>query len=103
MGLALFFLILRWKITVLHAYPFRLTSKVAYKRDISSLVDDSGKLFVSLLEEAEGSRDVTTLNYNPVLHDGNNSEADALNPKTGCANWHCSVKFHWGESSALLI
>lgn len=65
---------------------------VARKRDGSSLGDDSGMLFLSFLEEAAGSRNVTALNDKPVFHDRNHSEADVLLSIIGSANWHCSFK-----------
>lgn len=63
---------------------------VARKRDGSSLGDDLGELFLSLLEKAAGSRNVTALSDKPVLHDRANSEADLLLSIIGSAN--CSLK-----------
>ena len=91
-GLALFILVLRWKSTVLNSYVSGLSSMVAQKRGVAGLGDDSGKLFFSFREEAGGSGKVTTLRDNPLLHDRNNSEAEALFSKISCANWRGSLK-----------
>lgn len=68
------------------------------RKDVPSLVDEpKGTLFLSFPEEAADSGNVTTLKGNPALHDRNNSEAELLFSKMGCANWHCSLKIPLGR------
>lgn len=49
-----------------------------YKICATSLLEDPGNLFSNTMEEAEGSRNVTTLKGNPDLQATNNSDSRVL-------------------------
>lgn len=79
MGLAFFFLNFEME---KHCFEFLLRSSwpawLQKRSDVSSLMDDPRKLFLSFQEEAGASGNVTTLKGNPALYDRTNSDAKVL-------------------------